>query len=108
MSDTQSAAPRPSGPREIVLQPGQRTDLKATGERAGFLYCLTGSVHLVGAGMGVGWVMQKGDGCLLRTPMDYRVRARTPVRLVFRADAAVETDTPRGELPSARRAAHLS
>ncbi|HET8711054.1 MAG TPA: hypothetical protein VFM32_06750 [Spongiibacteraceae bacterium] len=69
--------------REILLKPGQRTSVEATGAQLGYLYCLKGSAHLTSSQMGVGWVMDAGDGCLLRTPMRYRVFARTAVRLVF-------------------------
>lgn len=69
--------------REISLQPGQCADVLTTD--AGYLICQAGSAHLVTARMGIGWTMQAGDGCMLRTPMRYRVLARTAVRLTLQA-----------------------
>lgn len=74
--------------REIVLQPGQQADVMTAGAQQGYLLCVKGSAHLATARMGVGWSMEAGDGCLLRTPARYRVVARTPVRLLLKTDRA--------------------
>lgn len=75
----------PTQTREILLQPGQRADVLASGAEAGYLQCVSGSAHLVTGRMGVGWLMHAGDGCMLRTPMRYRVLARTTVRLLLQS-----------------------
>lgn len=68
-------------PRTLVLRPGQGIEVETTGPQPDYLHCLSGSAHLALFDMGVGWSMAAGDGCLLRTPMRYRVVARTRVRL---------------------------
>lgn len=69
---------------EMRLDAGQRTNVDARASRHGYLYCLEGSAHLASSHMGVGWTMIAGDGCLLRTPMHYRIVARTAARLLFK------------------------
>lgn len=69
--------------RMVTLRAGERADLVQESVAANEVHCLSGCIHIVMRGVGLGIAIRAGEKFLLRSRMSYHMTARKKTQLAI-------------------------